>query len=193
MQLPARQKRELSEVLGACPDLQFIIDGVERPIRRPKDKERQKRDYSGKKKRHTRKNNVIVEKQTGKIKGLSPTVEGKKHDKRLADEQEIPFPEGSELWQDTGYQGYKPEGVTTHQPKKKPRRRELTDEEKEVNRGLSSERIGVEHAIGGVKVFRIAGDVFRHIKDGFDDLVMETACGLHNLRVDRRLKQQAIG
>jgi hypothetical protein len=26
--------------------------------------------------------------------------------------------------------------------------------------------------------------VFRNIKQDFDDLVMETACGLHNLRVD---------
>ena len=26
--------------------------------------------------------------------------------------------------------------------------------------------------------------LFRNLVEGFDDLVMETACGLHNLRID---------
>lgn len=185
-QLPARQPRELSAVLAACPGLDFIIDGVERPIRRPKDPLQQKQKYSGKKKRHTVKNNVVVDKQSGKIKGLSATVEGKRHDKKLADEQAIDFPEGSRLGKDTGFQGYEPPGVNTYQPKKKPRGRDLTEEERAENRRLSSERIAVEHSIGGVKVFRITQNIFRHLKQGFDDLTMETACGLHNLRVDAR-------
>jgi hypothetical protein len=105
-QLPARQTRDIEQVLVVCPGLEFIIDGTERPIRRPKDNDRQRHHYSGKKKRHTVKNNVISDKRTRKIKVLSPTVEGKKHDKKLADEQDIPFPPGSKLWKDTGYQGY---------------------------------------------------------------------------------------
>jgi hypothetical protein len=90
MQLPARQKNDIKEVLEACPGLEFIIDGTERPIRRPKDEERQRENYSGKKKRHTVKNHVISDKKTGKIRALSRTVEGKKHDKKLADEEETP-------------------------------------------------------------------------------------------------------
>jgi len=54
-----------------------MIDGTERPIRRPQDPAQQKAKYSGKKKQHTLKNNLITEKRTGKIKGLSPTVSGK--------------------------------------------------------------------------------------------------------------------
>ncbi len=185
-QLPARKSRALAEVLAACPELEFIIDGVERPIRRPKDAEKQKENYSGKKKRHSRKNNVISRKRNKKIIGLSDTVEGKRHDKKLADEQEIPFPAGSTLWKDTGFQGFEPPGVTTHQPQKKPRGGELSDAERAKNAEISSERIGVEHAIGGVKVFGIVKDIFRNIKSGYDDLVMETACGLHNFRVDQR-------
>ena len=37
---------------------------------------------------------------------LSETVEGKRHDKKLADDEGHQFPHGSKLWQDTGYQGY---------------------------------------------------------------------------------------
>lgn len=40
----------------------------------------------------------------------------------------------------------------------------------------------VGHAIGRVEVVRMAHDIFRNYKQGFDDMVMEVACGLHNLR-----------
>jgi len=183
-QLPAREPKDIEAVLAACPGLEFILDGTERPVRRPKDADQQRNRYSGKKKRHTVKNNVIKDRRSRKIKVLSRTVEGKKHDKKLADEQDIPFPPNSQLWKDTGYQGYEPEGVETHQPKKKPKGGELSPEEKAQNALLSSQRISVEHSIGGVKVFRITQDVLRNMREGFEDLVMETACGLHNLRVD---------
>ena len=140
--------------------------------------------YSGKKKHHTVKNNLVTEKRTGKIKGLSPTVSGKLHDKKLADEQDLCFPKNSKLWQDTGFQGYAPEHVTIVQPKKKPRGGNLSPEDKAQNTAISKERIKIEHSIGGVKTFAIVQHVFRNLKPAFDDLVMETACGLHNLRLD---------
>jgi hypothetical protein len=186
-QLPARKAQDIEQVLKMCPDLEFIIDGTERPIRRPKNKDKQESHYSGKKKRHVVKNNVVTEKRTKKVKVLSATCEGKKHDKKLADEQAIPFPKGSRVWKDTGFQGYEPEGVTTYQPMKKPKGKELTAAQKQKNKKLSRERIGVEHSLGGIKVFRIVHDIFRNFHQGFDDLVMETACGLHNWRLDFRL------
>lgn len=186
-QLPARKTQDIAQVLQMCPDLEFIIDGTERPIRRPKSKTKQENNYSGKKKRHMVKNNVVTEKRTKKVKVLSATCEGKKHDKKLADEQGIPFPKGSKLWKDTGFQGYEPEGVVTYQPMKKPKGKELTPEQKLQNQDLSKERIGVEHSIGGIKVFGIVHDTFRNFREEFDDLVMETACGLHNWRLDFRL------
>jgi hypothetical protein len=62
----------------------------------------------------------------------------------------------------------------------------LTPEEKEQNRELSSERVIVEHHIGGVKRSRIVHDTFRNRKDNYVDIVLETACGLHNFRVTQR-------
>ncbi|MEL7072381.1 MAG: transposase family protein [Cyanobacteria bacterium J06581_3] len=185
MQLPERRAANLEAVLSACPSLEFIIDGTERPINRPKDKEKQKSHYSGKKKQHTVKNNVITE-RGGKVVYLSGTCEGKRHDKKLADDEQYSFPSGSKLLQDTGFQGYQPTGVTVIQPKKKPRGGELTPEEKIINRAISSLRVEVEHQIGGVKRCQILVQKFRNRVENFVDEVMETACGLHNYRLTHR-------
>jgi hypothetical protein len=67
LHLPARRPAPLEEVLRASPSLEFLIDGTERPIRRPRDGQRRRDDSSGKKKRHTRKNIVITDRATGKV------------------------------------------------------------------------------------------------------------------------------
>ncbi len=121
-----------------------------------------------------------------KILFLTKTVAGKQHDKKLADETDYALPSGSRLAQDTGFQGFKLEDVAILQPKKKPRGQELTDMEKHINQWLSSIRIRVEHAIGGVKRYRIVKDKIRNWKPGFKDAVFETCCGLHNFRLNFR-------
>ena len=62
-------------------------------------------------------------------------------------------PIGSQLYQDTGFQGFKLSGVTIIQPKKRPKGGQLTAQEKATNRNISSIRIRVEHAIGGSNGF----------------------------------------
>ncbi|MCS7352377.1 MAG: transposase family protein, partial [Anaerolineae bacterium] len=93
---------------------------------------------------------------------------------------------GSHLWEDSGFQGYDPEGVVVHRLRKKPPQGELTPEEKEQNRVVARERVGVEHSIGGAKIFRIVREPFRNHRSSYEDVVMETACGLHNLRLAHR-------
>jgi hypothetical protein len=39
----------------------------------------------------------------------------------MADEAQISYPANAKLDQDTGFQGYEPEGVITTQPKKSPK------------------------------------------------------------------------
>ena len=58
--------------------------------------------------------------------------------------------------------------------------------ERLLNRLISSVRVVVEHVIAGVKRCRIVKDVLRLTKEDVSDLVMEIACGLHNLRVSCR-------
>ena len=55
-----------------------------------------------------------------------------------------------------------------------------------LNGIFSSARVVVEHISAGVKRCRIVKDVLRLTKEGISDLVMEIACGLHNLRVSCR-------
>jgi hypothetical protein len=97
-QLPEREPARLAAVLRECPSLEFLIDGTERPINRPKDPDDQQDYYSGKKKRHSVTNNVISERK-GKVVFLSDTYCGRVHDKAICDGEEYQFPDGSTLSQ----------------------------------------------------------------------------------------------
>src|SRR5947209_12372352 len=107
----------------------FCHDGTERRIQRPKDAAQQKSHYSGKKKCHTVKNVVLVNRQLT-IEFLSPTYPGRVHDKRIADTTAYPFPHASHLLQDLGFLAFTLEGVIIEMPTKKPRGGELTAEQK---------------------------------------------------------------
>lgn len=189
---PEREAMNLTASLQAYACLEFVQDGTERQRERPKNEQKQREYYSGKKKKHTLKNNLVVHPESRKTCYLSPTVPGKKHDKKLADETQMTFPINAILEQDTGYQGYEPERVIILQPKKKPKGKELTRSDKFINKVISSARILVENIIAGIKRCHIVKDVFRNKKDGFADLVMEIACGLHNLRVANRSPLESI-
>jgi len=108
--------------------------------------------------------NLLVIDETCQICFLSATYEGKANDKSLADLEGYRLPPGSCLYQDMGFQRFVLDGVTIIQPKKKPRGRELTPPEQATNRQISSIRIRIEHAIGGVKRYRIVKDKIRLLK-----------------------------
>jgi hypothetical protein len=167
--------------LEGAPDV--VIDGTERRRQRPTDAAQQKEQYSGKKKTPTAKNLLLVNEHTTKVVYLGPTVVGKTHDKKAADGAQMCYPTNATLGKDTGFQGSEPAGVLTRQPKKKPKGRELSVADRFLNSLISSARVVVENVIAGVKRCRIVKDVLRLTTEGISDLVMELACGLHNLRV----------
>lgn len=68
----------------------------------------------------------------------------------------------------------------------------MTAGEKFLNRVVSSVRIVVENVICGIKRCRIVKDTFRLTRAGLADVVMEIACGLHNLRVIVRHPLQTL-
>lgn len=109
-------------------------------------------------------------------------MEGKKHDKKVADEEAIKYPDGVILQQDTGFQGFAPAGVIIKQPRKKPRGGELTAAEKQLNRELSSVRVVIEHLISGAKRLRIVKEEMRLKVEKISDDLMDIACGTHNFR-----------
>lgn len=190
--LPERDGQRLATILRENETIAFTQDGSERRRQRPKDSEKQKLYYSGKKKAHTVKNHLVVHPESRRVCYLSATAPGKKHDKKLADESDLHFPPLATVEQDTGFQGFDPEQVIILQPKKKPRKQELSVGEKFVNRCISSGRIIAENVIAGIKRCRIVKDVLRNWKSDFDDLIMVLACGLHNLRVAHRSPVESI-
>jgi hypothetical protein len=179
--LPSRDMQAFDEKEASL----YLHDGTERIIQRPKNNTKQKEHYSGKKKAHTVKNNILA-KSNCEVIFLTPTVEGKKHDKKIADESKYRLPKGSALLQDTGFQGFSAEDVLILQPAKKPRGKNLTQEQKVINRCISRIRIRIEHVVSGIKRCRIVKDKFRNWVKGFADLAMVIACGLHNLRLKFR-------
>ncbi len=154
-------------------------DGTERPIQRPHDSEEREEYDSGKKKRHTLKNLLLIT-ETWHVCFWSLTCEGKASDKTIAEQAGYTLPPGSYLYQDKGFQGFYLPNVLLFQPKKKPCGRDLTPPEKATNRRMSSIRIRIEHAIGGVKHSGMVKETIRLLKDGIRHTVMETCCGLHN-------------
>lgn len=134
--------------------------------------------------------NVLIADEARRILFLSQTYEGSAHDKRIADEEDLvfgtEFGKTLELLQDLGFQGYAPEGAIVIQPMKKPRGKALSAAQKQSNREISRQRVVVEHAIGGVKTWRIVKEQIRSWCYVLRDRVMYLACGLHNFRLKCR-------
>ena len=87
--LPERQINSVQAFIERFPGVERVVmDGTERPVKRPTDSETQKLNYSGKKKRHTRKHLAAVN-QNKQVLVLSQAREGKLHDKKFLDEEKL--------------------------------------------------------------------------------------------------------
>ena len=182
MALPERHLESIEAFLSRFPGVQRVmIDGTERPIARPQDPEQQKQNYSGKKKRHTRKHLAAVD-ETKRVLVLSKAREGKLHDKRFHDEDDIAgsVPDEIPIEVDSGFQGVQKQYDNLHLPHKKPKGGELSDLQKAENRQLSQSRVVCENAFAGVKRYNAASVIYRNRIENFDDHLMLTAAGLWN-------------
>lgn len=188
--LPKRRINTIHGLLEICPALaSCVVDATERPIRRPKDPEDQTSFYSGKKKRHTVKNQLVIHPVTRRILAVSATVEGKRHDKKLLEDDAILswVPPKATILGDSGYQGAGSIAPWARfvTPIKKPRDRVLSEGAKETNRALSSVRVRVEHTIAYLKHFNILSQVFRGRIQAAHQPFMNIAC-LYNFTRDVR-------
>jgi hypothetical protein len=182
MVLPERKLDSIEAFLERFPEVKRVmIDGTERPIQRPQDPEAQKANYSGKKKRHTRKHLAAVDERK-RVLVLSGAREGKLHDKRFHDEDDIAgaIPDEIPIEADLGFLGLQKEYVNIHLPHRKPKGAQLSPEQKEENRALSQSRVVCENAFAGVKRYNAVSATYRNRKAEFDDHLMLTAVGLWN-------------
>lgn len=167
-------KRHRQEKWNPAEVDKIIIDSFETPVPRPSDNERQRKVYSGKKKRHTLKTQIYTD-QKGVILDVSSGHAGPKADVRIWNETELPKElEDKEKVADKAYVGAKKPTLT---PKKKPKGGELSEAEKEENRKISKERIVVEHSIRKVKSYRIVRDEYR-LAQGIFPTVVSAIVGL---------------
>jgi hypothetical protein len=153
-----------------------LIDSFESPVRRPSLPARQKRVYSGKKKRHTLKSQVVTDTK-GEILDLDPGHRGPTADKRLYEQSTVEehYPNAQKQG-DLAYQGIA--GVRV--PHKKPKGERLTEEQRAENRRLATVRVHVEHGIRRIKGWRILRDDYR-IALGLFPLIASAVVGLVQL------------
>ena len=122
-----------------------------------------------------------------KIMLVSPTKNGRRHDKHLLDKSGwlSGIPPDKTLWVDTGFFGIEQSldaNVAIMRPKKHSKNSPLTPQQKQENKTISSIRIVVENAIAGIKRFNSLSHVFRN-RRGQDDLFFLIAAGLWNFHL----------
>lgn len=182
--LPQRKINSVAEFFLTFPNTrEVLVDGTERPIQRPRKASTNRKHYSGKKKRHTRKTIVLAD-TSRRILVLTRSKRGARHDKRLADQKRLfeNLPPEISVITDTGFQGVKHPGLC--QPIKSSKRKPLTREDRSWNGLVSSIRVSVEHAIGGMKRFGAAAGIYRNHKAFCDDSFNLLSAALWNLHLN---------
>ena len=148
--------------------LKLIVDATEqRTERRNKGC-----GYSGKKKAHTIKTQIVVDKKGG-IRHISASVPGNIHDKKLYDQSALILPDNTKG--DLGYLG-----TNLIIPFKSSKLHALTKQQKDWNTRHSRRRIIVEHVFASLKSFRILADRFRGSLAHYHEYFL-IVCGLRNL------------
>jgi hypothetical protein len=187
-----RRLQTLDEVDAVFPGFKAFVDATEQEIPRPKSKLKRKTHYSGKKKKHTVKTQITVNKD-GLIVHMTRHAKGSTHDYALFKRHHPSLPENVTLGLDLGY-----DGVQNDYPqlqsmvpfkrrspgrgKEGVRAKELSADQKTFNKMLSKDRVVAEHTISRVKKFRIWADEFRnHLKHY--DVMTNIVSGLINFRI----------
>jgi hypothetical protein len=159
-------------------EFELLVDSTEQHRERPGEYKEQKKFFSGKKKKHTFKNQFIILPQVRDIVDVIVGLPGPVSDINLLREQQKKFDSAQKFQGDKAYIGE--QNVTT--PHKKPKKRELSELQKQENKVFSSSRIIIEHLIRRVKIFQIAAQKFRLRPQTYEKVIL-TVCGLVRLRI----------
>jgi DDE superfamily endonuclease len=184
----ARKKlRSADEVMAAFPQVRVLIDSKEQRVNRPTGSDAQKPYYSGKKKAHTVKIQVVVD-PCGRIEAVGASLPGgANHDLPLLCGSGIleQLAEGEAAMVDKGYVGvknYYPD-VPIVIPFKAGRNHPLTEEQKAYNREVARYRIVVEHTMAQLNRFTVLRQVFRGQQRGRHSQVARVVAKLVNRRL----------
>jgi hypothetical protein len=160
------RRRKLADLLAETPGLALIVDSFEQPIERPKGRAEADTFYSGKKKRHTLKVQVVVDEETGAFVDVSASFPGPTADITVLKSSCVleRLPEGIGMLGDLAYVGMEKlsPGVEASAPRRKPRGKPRPEEDIAYNKEFSRRRVKVEHSIGRMRRFKAVAEVDRH-------------------------------
>jgi len=150
--------------------LELITDVTEFEIEKPKDKDKRKKVYSGKKKKCTKKKEISIT-QDKMIIAISSTYDGSIHDIKIRRNEDTieNFIKSDKyrLYCDRGYIGL--EDINALIPKKRYINKILSEDDIIHNRNINRERIKIEHVFKDMKIFKYLRDKCRNfIQDTFD-------------------------
>ncbi len=186
---PGRGRRKpLPSLLADCPGLAAVVDTFEQPVQRPG--RRQRAYYSGKKKRHTVKSQVVADEGTGEVCHVGPSRPGPWADIKVFRRSGVKslLPPGLTVLGDSGYPGIAAEvrrGVGAR-PRPKPREKPRPAADWAYNRAFARRRVVVEHAIGRLRRYKAVAEQDRHWRAMHTERVQAVA-GLVNRQVRERL------
>ena len=210
---PGRKHRlKLDDLLEELPELGVVIDTFEQAVQRPetrgvrtaqeREERREEKDswYSGKKKRHTIKSQVCVDRNTGEIVEVSESVRGPTADITLLKKSNLMkrLPQGVSGEGDLAYVGIaslhpqglgftprrKPRGADKHRPRGQDKERPPQDIE--YNRAFARVRVIVEHTLCRVRRYDCLWQTDRHHRKGHTARTRAVA-GLVNRQIRHRL------
>ncbi|MCA1838671.1 MAG: transposase family protein [Actinobacteria bacterium] len=195
-----KHRRTLDELLKEIPELGVVIDTFEQSVQRPKERKEADKWYSGKKKRHTTKSQLGVDRNSGEVVDVGESVPGPTNDLTLLRQSRLMerLPEGVSGEGDLAYVGIaslhpqglgftprrKPRGADKHRPRGKDKERPPQDIA--YNTAFAKSRIVVEHTILRMRRYQSLWQTDRHHRKGHAERVAAVA-GLVNRQIRHRL------
>ena len=156
---------------------EILVDATEIQIQRPT--KHQRKFYSGKKRKHTQKLEIIVS-PDGKIINISKVYPGRVHDFKIRKCSDK-IPRDVTILADSGYQGLQKLHRKTILPYKRRRKCALIPEQRAHNRELSSKRVTIEHVFAHLKKFKILSSIYRNFQKKLH-MRVNIIAGIYNLK-----------
>ena len=179
-----KRLRTIDEVEQYFPGFKAFIDSTEQEIPRPKNKRKRKSYYSGRKRKHTVKTQLMVNTE-GLILHKTGHSNGRKHDYDIYKHNHPTItPSQVDNIVDLGYLGIEKDFPTVKSvlPIKKKKNTSLSNDDMRYNKNHSRLRIIVEHTICKIKKFGIMCTKFRNKLRRYNN-ISDIVSGILNFRV----------
>lgn len=183
-----KRRRSLAALLHDVPDLAQVVDSFEQRVQRPKPVADRDGWYSGKKRMHSVKSQVVVESESGWITDIAESVKGRVSDIKLVEQSGVldRLPVKTGMMGDAAYQGIAKLHPLGCSPRKKPIRGELTEEQIAYNHAFSQRPIIVETIINRLRRYQSLTQMDRQHRRAHTARVCAVA-GLVNRQLRHRM------